>query len=330
MQRFIYFLALLFGFSLPVHAACEGQDLINSMTKSERAEFDAVVNAQPFPRGNFWRAQKGEQEIFLYGTFHLGDPRHKATMEKIAPYLDQSDLIMLEATSDDIEKLKSYMVKHPSILFIQDGPTLPEQLPEDLWKKFSEEMSARGTPAILASKLRPGYATVMLSIPPCAVNFSSGTQPAGLDGLIHDYIEAHDLESLGLEPFDTALSIFNLLEEGDAIEALRLGIAMTNDANNSFITLREGYFREEHGAVWEFGKRTALASPGMDPVLLKQDFAKLERVTLTDRNAAWLPLILDHSEDKQLFVAVGAAHLTGHNGLLNLLAKEGYSLYPLD
>lgn len=330
MRRFIYFIALFFGASLPAHATCEGQDLIQAMSSEERAEFDAAVNSQPFPSGNFWRAQKGEQEIHLFGTFHMGDPRHKATMRKIAPYLDAADLVLLEATRDDVQKLQSYMAQNPDVMFIQDGPTLPDQLPEDLWQQFSKEMGVRGIPSFMASKFRPGYATMMLGIPPCAMDFVSGNAPAGLDTLIQNYARDNEIATKGLEPYDTAIGIFNLLEEGDPMEALRIGIAMTTDATNSFITLREGYFRGDHGAIWEYSRRTALSTPGLDPDLLKQDFAKLERVTLVDRNAAWMPIILDDSEDKNLFIAVGAAHLTGETGILNLLQNEGYTLTSLD
>ncbi|AML50070.1 TraB/GumN family protein [Falsihalocynthiibacter arcticus] len=330
MRRFIYFIALFFGASLPAHATCEGQDLIQTMPSEERAAFDAVVNAQPFPSGNFWRAQKGDQEVFLFGTFHMGDPRHDATMLKIAPYLDSADLVLLEATRNDVKKLKTYMAQKPEILFIQDGPTLPDQLPEDLWQQFSKEMGVRGIPSFMASKFRPGYATMMLGIPPCAMDFVSGDAPAGLDTLIQNYARDNGVATKGLEPFDTAIGIFNLLEEGDPMEALRIGIAMTTDATNSFITLREGYFRGDHGAIWEFSRRTALSTPGLDPDLLKQDFAKLERVTLVDRNVAWMSVILEEAKDKRLFIAVGAAHLTGETGILNLLANEGYTLFPID
>jgi uncharacterized protein YbaP (TraB family) len=330
MRRFIYFLALFFGFTTPALSQCVGEDLIDAMTDKERATFYSVVNAQPFPRGNYWRATRGDQDIHVLGTFHLDDPRHADTMERIIPQLEASDLIMLEASRNDVDLLKQFMANNPGIMFNNTGPTLPDQLPEETWQKFSTEMSARGIPSFLAAKFRPGYATMILGIPPCAMDFRTGTEPEGLDYLIQDYAQKNALATKGLEPFDTALQIFALLEEGDPLEALRLGIAMTNDADNSFVTLRDEYFRGEHGAIWEFGRSTALATPGMDAEMLAKDFDKLEKVSLVDRNAACIPVMFKVAEYKSFFVSVGASHLTGETGILNLLANEGFTLYPLD
>lgn len=330
MRHFIYSIALLIGFSTPAAAQCVGENQIDAMPADERAAFYDVVNAQPFPRGNYWRAERNSQEIYILGTFHLDDPRHAQTMAQIAPTLDAVDLIMLEASQKDVAQLQAYMAKNPGIMFNNDGPTLPDQLPEDLWQRFSKEMGVRGIPSFLAAKFRPGYATMMLGIPPCAMDFSTGKQPEGLDKMIQDYAKTHALPTKGLEPYDTALKIFALLEEGDPMEALRLGIAMTNDAENSFVTLRDEYFRGEHGAIWEFSRQTALSTSGMDPEVLEKDFDKLEKISLVDRNEAWVPVLLKEVEDKSLFVAVGAAHLTGETGILNLLANDGFTLIPLD
>lgn len=330
MRHFIYSIALFFGLTAPIAAQCVGENQIDAMSEDQRTAFYDVVNAQPFPRGNYWRAQRNDQEIFIHGTFHLNDPRHAQTMKQIAPQLDAADLIMLEASRKDIARLQAKMAKNPGIMFNNDGPTLPEQLPEDLWQRFSKEMSVRGIPSFLAAKFRPGYATLMLGIPPCAMDLSTGKTPEGLDTMIQDYAKSNAIPTKGLEPYDTALKIFALLEEGDPMEALRLGIAMTNDAENSFVTLRDEYFRGEHGAIWEYSRRTALATPGLDPDLLEKDFAKLEKVSLVDRNTAWIPVLLKEVKDKSLFVAVGAAHLTGETGILNLLANEGFTLTPLD
>lgn len=334
MRYWSYFTLILFSFSLGftghAHAACTGENLIDSMTVQERATFYATVNAQPFPAGNFWHARKGAQDIFIHGTFHLEDPRHADTMARIAPYLEESDLILMEGSAEDLAKLKSDMAQNPSMMFITDGPTLPELLPEALWQQFSEAMGAHGIPAFLASKFRPGYAMMILGMPPCAINLASGKQPEGLDVLIQNYAAAQGLTTSGLEPYDTALNLFTLFEDDDPIEGLRLSLTMSFDAQNTYVTMRDGYFKGEHGAIWQLARETALRAPGADPEQTAKDFAKLEKVMLTDRNHAWLPVILEHSDKKQLFIAVGAAHLTGEAGILNLLTQAGYTLMPLD
>ncbi len=57
---------------------------------------------------------------------------------------------------------------------------------------------------------------------------------------------------------------------------------------------------------------------------------KLESVMLTDRNKNWIPKIKNFIKDKPSFIAVGAAHLGGELGILNLLRAQGYTVTAVD
>jgi uncharacterized protein YbaP (TraB family) len=64
------------------------------------------------------------------------------------------------------------------------------------------------------------------------------------------------------------------------------------------------------------------------PMIKKQspEFMEFENLFLYDRNKAWIPTIKEQVKDKQCFIAVGAAHLFGEGGVIDLLEKEGYTL----
>jgi uncharacterized protein YbaP (TraB family) len=47
------------------------------------------------------------------------------------------------------------------------------------------------------------------------------------------------------------------------------------------------------------------------------------------RNNNWIPKLVDLFSKKSCFVAVGAGHLAGENGLINLLKKQGYTVEPI-
>lgn len=63
-------------------------------------------------------------------------------------------------------------------------------------------------------------------------------------------------------------------------------------------------------------------------------FSQLTRNTqfvtdiLDKRNLNWLPKIIAAIKKESCFFAVGAAHLAGNNGVVNLLRKEGYAVTP--
>jgi len=48
-----------------------------------------------------------------------------------------------------------------------------------------------------------------------------------------------------------------------------------------------------------------------------------------DRNKNWIPLINDYIHKKPSFIAVGAGHLPGQNGVIQLLKNEGYTVTPV-
>jgi uncharacterized protein YbaP (TraB family) len=53
------------------------------------------------------------------------------------------------------------------------------------------------------------------------------------------------------------------------------------------------------------------------------------RAFLEDRNQRWIPKMTELMQDKSVFFAVGAAHLAGPEGVIELLIKKGYTLTPI-
>jgi hypothetical protein len=50
---------------------------------------------------------------------------------------------------------------------------------------------------------------------------------------------------------------------------------------------------------------------------------------LNDRNKNWVNQLKTIMKSESVFVAVGAGHLVGKEGLISLLRKEGYTLKPI-
>ena len=63
--------------------------------------------------------------------------------------------------------------------------------------------------------------------------------------------------------------------------------------------------------------------------LSKESSNYLNRSFLEDRNLDWIPKIENMMKDKVVFVAVGAAHLAGQEGVIELLIKKGYHVLPI-
>jgi uncharacterized protein len=56
----------------------------------------------------------------------------------------------------------------------------------------------------------------------------------------------------------------------------------------------------------------------------------MEKALLTGRNRAWMKVILPAAAGHQIVVAAGAAHLSGPDGVLTLLAADGWRMTRQD
>jgi hypothetical protein len=51
-----------------------------------------------------------------------------------------------------------------------------------------------------------------------------------------------------------------------------------------------------------------------------------EKTLSSDRNLKWVQILTQKMNEKSIFVAVGAAHLPGKDGLLNLLKQQDFEV----
>ena len=69
---------------------------------------------------------------------------------------------------------------------------------------------------------------------------------------------------------------------------------------------------------------------GLDKLMYDETYKPEEvKVMVTDRNNHWMAELPGMMKDAPTFVAVGALHLAGNDGLVAQLRKEGYTVEPI-
>ncbi|MCB2116130.1 MAG: TraB/GumN family protein [Rhodobacteraceae bacterium] len=324
MRQIIAALVLAVGAG-PAGAACVGTDLRETLPAAEMAQITAVIDALPYGRGNYWKAVRGDEEIHLVGTYHFDDPRHDVTMAAIGPALDSAKTLLVEATATEQAELQAEMSRRPDRLFAVSGPTLPERLGEADWQQLAKAMGARGVPAFLASKMQPWYVSMLLGVPACAMDDLQG-KDNGLDARVIARATDRGVPVRALEPYDTVFTIFDSMSEDEQIELIRTTLAMNDQAADYATTLTEAYFDEDVRVTWELGRLFSLSLPGATPEKVDADIAKMEEALMNRRNRSWIPVIEDAATKGPVFAAFGALHLSGEDGVLNLLARDGWTV----
>lgn len=324
-------LLLLLVLPLSAGARCAGEDLLAAMAPAERAALEARVEAVPFPRGNLWRAERDGVVLHLVGTFHIGDARFAGLMEQIGPLVDAAERVLVEVTPEEEQRLQAAIATDPAIAFITDGPSLRDMLDDSDWEIFVVQMRARSMPPMLASRFRPWMAFVTLSIPSCLIDTESGTAP-GLDDRIIARARASDVPVEPLEGMEVLFDVFGTLSPAEALDILRATLRQAEASEDVFATLLNAYLAGEHRLAWEFSRSWVPDSVAalFPPERLDALNTRMEAALLVRRNRAWLDPIVAAAEAGPVLVAVGAAHLSGHDGLLDLLDRAGFTLERLD
>lgn len=311
-------------------AACTGENLIDRLDGTERRALFAAADAVPFPRGSLWTATRGDSTIHLVGTYHLDDPRHAATLARIAPLLDGATTALVEAGPKEEAALMDDLARNPSLMVATEGPTLRESLSDDEWALLADAMRERGLPPFMVSKFRPWYVSMLLSLPACGMAaMQGGGGKGGLDGMVIDRATAKGIPVRALEPHDTVFGLFEDMPRDEQLAMIRSALALEPQGDDYAVTLADAYFAGESRLIWEFTRKLALAAPGMDPAQVEQDFARMEATLMTARNTAWIPVIESAAAQGRVLAAFGALHLPGETGVLRLLEQAGWTIEPL-
>jgi uncharacterized protein YbaP (TraB family) len=329
MLRIALALSLFFG-TTAAHAQCVGENLIDALPKADQSALFAAAHAQPFATGNLWQATRGDEVLYLAGTFHLDDPRHDALLTQLLPLLAQSKTLLVEAGPKEEAALQQKLASDPSGMMDIAGSGLKEALSAQDWLALTAALLQRGIPASLAEKLRPWFVSMMLAIPPCALQMAA--KGGGLDKRLIRAATERDIPVAALEPFDTALGLFDGLTQDEKLLMIRNALQMEQSSESFLTTTADAYFSGESRLIWEFSRYVANTLPGATAEATEAtevDFAQSEKALMSDRNAAWIPHIEAALQNGTAFAAFGALHLSGKAGVLALLEARGFTITPL-
>ena len=315
---------------MTAQALCEGRDLIDALAPGTRAEIAERAAATPYPEGLFWRATHEEAdgtrtEFLLFGTYHFRHARTDAHLEALRPVIGTADILYLEMDPSEQRDLQARMSTDPSLLFLTEGPTMPDLLEEEEWQRFSAAMSERGFPTFMAAKFKPIWGSMMLSIGPCEAQ-NGAMEATGIDQALGAYAEAEGIATRSLEEGGDLIALLDADPMEQQLAMLRLTLDLPLDADDLSYTIRERYLAQEVALIWEYSKHVALEHGGPTA---EADFDRFEEMLLTTRNIAWVDRLMDEAMGRRVVIAAGAGHWPGETGVLNLLEERGFTLERL-
>ncbi len=304
-------------------ALCKGKDLRKSLSAQDRARFAQQAAKVPFHEGIIWQASKGDQVIHVVGTHHAGDNRHRKVVADASRFLKKADLLMLEMRTKEIEPAWDAVYEDPKPLLRTRGPYMSQLLRKDLWQDLSFRMQLYGFSPEELNHIQPWYISGEVVHGDC--NPFSWDRSKGVDARLERVARGARVPTISLETLEESLRTIGRQPIRDQVRSIELDMQSEAQIADMSTTLRGAY----HDGKLVEGMLINEAFMYRDLNVSRAEVTRLERshdkYILDERNKNWMPRILARKE-KRIVVAVGAAHLPGHYGVLNLLQKKGYTL----
>jgi uncharacterized protein YbaP (TraB family) len=262
-----------------------------------------------------WAVRGSHNVVYLAGSIHML-PANDAALPSgfTRAYADSTTLVMeLDLGKFDPMEAMSWMMDHGTL---PAGTTLRGLLGEQRYGRVSGAAASVGMPMTGLDSLAPWV--VGIEITDAAYEHEGFDPDQGVEEQLLRLAQADHKSTAGLETLSEELGSLSSLSNADQIRMLDQTVDELKDLKSEM--------REVTGA-WRSGDGGRLAA------LLASEynaFPSLYKPLVTDRNRRWLPQVeqLLKAKDNTL-VVVGALHLVGEGGLLELLRRKGYSITQL-
>ena len=219
----------------------------------------------------------------------------------------QTKQLYLEIDLDD----PNMIAKTMKSIAMKDGHNLKEYISQKDYDSCSKIFKAKtGMPLSMVSTYKPFMLTSMLY--PSMI----GCQPIAYEKEFEKLAKADSMEIKGLETIESQLAIFDEVPYKAQAKMLVKSLYELDKGKQQF---------NEMVALYKTKNVAALH----DDVTGDTDLGNYENVLLDKRNRNWIPVISKFVAEKPSFIAVGAGHLGGKNGVINLLRKQGYTVTPV-
>lgn len=331
MRRVITLLVLLAAMWAPAaFAQCVGKNLVPELRQSDPAGIDQVfakARSVPNAEGRYWKITRdGVEPSYLFGTFH--SPQAIETVpDDVWAQFDKARIAIFELSQEEQASLKVKMGSDITFIMDPDLPPLLSVISDEQRQVLEQAFATRGLPVEASNQMRPWMLASLLGFPACHLR-TMAEGATVLDTHMAERAIANGIAETGLESFDAALKAFSSLTRDQLLAALVSTDKWLGMEEDVFRTHSELYASGDIQAISELGLWLAeRENPPFDVRALNDS---LMEGLLDTRNRAWMPKVSAELALGNAFIAVGALHLPGSAGLVELIRAEGYQIERLD
>lgn len=262
---------------------------------------------------SLYEISKGDRKLYLGGTIHLLRTSDFPFPEEFEQAYQLSDTLVLET---DLQKASApeYGQKFAQAMMYTNGSNLSKELSPEIWKALQAYGEQRQFPIQQMIIFKPMFVSLMMTV--------TEAQRLGMGQGVDAYFDRKARSAnkpLGeLETGDDVIGYMEKIADVDPDQLMRSTLRDLKKIDSMIDTMV---------AHWRKGNLKALDKEMAES--MRQEAPEVYQVLVTERNQHWLPQITQMLATPETeLVLVGSLHLSGKQGLLELLKKQGYKVKP--
>jgi len=244
---------------------------------------------------------------YLYGTMHVQDERAFRLNDSVLVAFDRCDAVVNEMDLDSIDPFKLL-----SDMMLDSGKTLHDFMTEKEFNKVSKKlMKASGFSLEMFKTMQPIMIVSMMS-----ESQFDAQMAVALDMFFQERGKEQNKKLLGLETYEEQLNALLNIPIEEQVKMLTEKMPSEKKSKTMIDRMIELY-------------NTAALEELYDWSMDDETGDRFEASLLTERNFLMADRIVPIISDQSSFIALGALHLPGEVGVINLLRQKGFIVEPV-
>jgi uncharacterized protein YbaP (TraB family) len=251
-----------------------------------------------------------KQPSYLFGTMHILCAEDAQLSERLKGIIAHTDLIYFELDMDNMQEMMGAL----QYLRMNDGQKISELLTKEEYAKVENYFKENNFPMPLSmmNRFKPYFVSSLIG-----EQMLTCQQKNGMEMQIMSESKKYKKEIKGLESTQFQASIFDSIPYEKQAKDLVNYIDSIDNYKKVMLEMVDVYRQQD---LVRMDSLMHKSDPGMEEYM---------DILLYDRNRRWALDMPGYMNNKSVLFAVGAGHLPGEQGVINLLREKGYKLSPL-
>ena len=290
--------------------------LISFLTSTAFADYSGIDSFNQEGKVFLWEAKSAKNTVYILGSIHLARASLYPLDKKIEDAFARSDALAVEVNIEAYDPVVLQQMFMERGVY-SDGSTIGDHLSEETFKLVVDKMRSLGLGLTQTVLFKPWFLAVTLATLELV---KLGFNPEyGVDK--HFLIKAKNKKILELESVEYQLNLFDGFTDKQQDLFLFSTLLDLNIIEKEMDDLIEAWENGDVVKTEEILMQGLEQYPEILPIVDKIFYQRNIKM------AAKIENYLDTNDT--YFVVVGAGHLVGEKGIIQLLKKKGYLLHQL-